>query len=74
LLRELTGNPFRPIEASVLPPEVVQLATTLYRGEECAFALHDALEEAGRADLAEHFRDPDHPRGCWALDLILGRH
>jgi hypothetical protein len=22
--------------------------------------------------LAEHFREPDHPKGCWALDTIWG--
>ena len=38
--------------------------------------LADALEEAGCADagLLSHLREPgDHVRGCWALDLILGK-
>ena len=38
--------------------------------------LTDALEEAGcdDADLLEHLRGPEpHARGCWALDLILGK-
>lgn len=74
LLRELAGNPFRPIPlVEDLPAAVTQLAEALYAGEECAFALHDALEEAGHAALAEHFLSADHPRGCWALDRLLGR-
>ena len=38
--------------------------------------LTDALEEAGRTDEAilSHLRFPGpHVRGCWALDLILGK-
>jgi hypothetical protein len=38
--------------------------------------LADALEEAGCADagLLGHLRSRGpHVRGCWALDLILGR-
>jgi hypothetical protein len=38
--------------------------------------LADALEEAGCADvgLLGHLRGPGpHVRGCWALDLILGK-
>jgi hypothetical protein len=38
--------------------------------------LSDALEEAGCADEAilSHLRSPGpHVRGCWALDLVLGK-
>ena len=38
--------------------------------------LADALEEAGcdNADLLSHLRGPGpHVRGCWALDLLLGK-
>ena len=38
--------------------------------------LSDALEEAGctDADLLSHLRSPGpHVRGCWAIDLILGK-
>jgi hypothetical protein len=44
----------------------------MYAGEDRSFALHDALLEAGHAELADHFRAKDHPKGCWVLDLILG--
>jgi hypothetical protein len=52
----------------------VQLADSLYEGQDCAFALHDALLEAGHAELAEHFREEKaHPKGCWVVDMILGK-
>ena len=38
--------------------------------------LADALEEAGctDADLLGHLRGPGpHARGCWAVDLLLGK-
>jgi hypothetical protein len=38
--------------------------------------LADALEEAGCADaeILTHLRGPGpHVRGCWALDLVLGK-
>jgi hypothetical protein len=73
LLRHIIGNPFRPYPAP-RPSTVVQLAESLYAGQDCAFALHDALLEAGHAELGEHFREEkSHPKGCWAMDLILGK-
>jgi hypothetical protein len=39
-------------------------------------ALADALEDAGctDADLLGHLRGPGpHVRGCWAVDLVLGK-
>src|SRR5262249_8200912 len=38
--------------------------------------LADALEDAGcdNVDILEHLRSPlPHVRGCWALDLLLGK-
>lgn len=75
LLRHIIGNPFRLYPApDHWPTTVVQLANALYNGQDCGFALHDALLEAGQVDLAEHFRqEMEHPKGCWAVDLILGK-
>jgi hypothetical protein len=57
---------------------VARLATAIY--QECAFdqiaVLADALEDAGCTDkaLLTHLRSPGpHVRGCWALDLVLGK-
>ena len=38
--------------------------------------LADALEDAGcdQADLLAHLRGPGpHVRGCWSVDLVLGK-
>jgi hypothetical protein len=80
LVRDVFGNPFRPVALSPsgLTPTVTGLAEAIYREE--AFdrmpVLADALEEAGCSDpdLPGHLRSPGpHVRGCWALDLILGK-
>jgi hypothetical protein len=80
LLRDIFGNPFRPvrIDPSWLMPKVIALAQQIY--ENRAFdrmpRLADALEGAGcrNNDIVGHFRAPGpHVRGCWALDLILGK-
>jgi len=52
----------RKSAATCWPPTVVQLAQAYLGGEECGFALHDALLEAGKAELADVFGTPDHPR------------
>jgi hypothetical protein len=74
LLRHIIGNPFRPYAAPPSwPAPVVKLAEAMYAGEDCSFALHDALLEAGHPELAEHFREKEHPKGCWVVDVILGK-
>jgi hypothetical protein len=57
---------------------VVKMAQVVY--EERAFdrlpVLADALEEAGctSRDILDHLRGPGpHVRGCWAVDLLLGK-
>jgi hypothetical protein len=82
-MRDLFGNPFRPpvIDpgAPWLQDAVVRkLAQTQY--DERAFdhfpVFADALEVAGCTDRAilDHCRQPgQHVRGCWLLDLVLGR-
>ena len=81
ILREIVGNPFRPValDPSWLTSTVVALATGI--DEERALdrmpILADALQDAGcdSDDLLTHLRDPHatHVRGCWALDLVLGK-
>jgi uncharacterized protein (UPF0147 family) len=76
-LRHIVGDPFHP--PATLPQvsaTVRDLAETVYQQNQSAVGpLHDALLDAGLSELAEHFRDPAewHPKGCWALDLILGK-
>jgi hypothetical protein len=83
LLRDLFGNPFRPV--AVDPSwltwndgTVVKLAQAIY--DQRRFTdlpiLADALEEAGctDADILAHCRsEGPHVRGCWVVDLILGK-
>ena len=57
---------------------IPKLAQSVYEngGSEDMPILGDALEEAGCTDstILEHFRGRGpHVRGCWALDLILGK-
>ena len=47
-----------------------------YMDARCLTVLADALEEAGchDADILTHCREPGpHFRGCWAVDLLLGK-
>jgi len=78
--RDIFGNPFRPvaIDPRWQTETVVALATGIYA--ERAFdrmpILADALEDVGcdRADILNHCRgDGPHVRGCWVVDLLLGK-
>jgi hypothetical protein len=87
LLRDIFGNPFRPLTVSPAwrTPQLVALARAAYDERELPSGLldparlavlADALEEAGcdQPELLAHLRGPGpHVRGCWAVDLILGK-
>jgi hypothetical protein len=83
LAHDLFGNPFR---RAVIDPAwltwnsktVAKVAQAIY--EDRAFnhmpILADALEEACCTDAAllDHCRQPgEHVRGCWLVDLLLGK-
>jgi hypothetical protein len=83
LLRDIIGNPFEPV--SLAPAwlawndgTVRKLAEAVY--QERRFGdlpvVADALEDAGCTDrdILNHLRGPGpHVRGCWVVDLLLGR-
>ena len=81
LLRDIFGNPFRPValDQSWLTSDVLALARGIY--DERAFdrmpILADALQDAGctNEDALNHCRDTTQPhvRGCWVVDLVLGK-
>lgn len=80
LFRDIFGNPFYSVEIQLewLTSTVVALARGIY--EERAFdglpILADALQEAGcdDDDILNHCRDPrEHVRGCWLVDLLIGK-
>jgi hypothetical protein len=82
LFRDIVRAPCRPLlfRAAWRAPRspVPQLAETIYDGR-CFHelpVLADALEDAGCDcdEILGHLREPGfHVRGCWALDLCLGR-
>jgi hypothetical protein len=86
LLRDIFGPlPFRPV--TLFPSVrtwndgcVVKLATAIYLDRDFSpvrmGVLADALEEAGVTDdeVLAHLRSPGlHCRGCWLVDLLMGR-
>lgn len=80
LLNEIVGNPFESIdiESSWLTEHVVRLANEHDRtpSRELMLQLHSALCQAGCNDekILNHCLIPfSHPRGCWLIDLLLGK-
>jgi hypothetical protein len=86
IMRCVFGDQFRPaaLDPARLTPTIVSLAQAAYHerilpGGELDLArlsiLADALEDEGGADgILSHLRAPGpHVRGCWALDLVLGK-
>jgi hypothetical protein len=81
LIRDIFGNPFRPV--AFLPAwrtdTAMSLARQMYESREFGAMpiLADALQDAGCDSdaLLNHLRDTGaaHVRGCWALDLVLGK-
>jgi hypothetical protein len=80
LLRDIFGNPFRPVTFSPAwrTDTAVALARQMYEGRDFSAMpiLADALQDAGcdNADILNHCRGPGpHVRGCWVVDLVLGK-
>jgi hypothetical protein len=81
LLREVFGNPFRPValDPAWLTSDVRALAHAIYaeRAWDRMPILADALQEAGceNEDVLAHCRSATapHVRGCWVVDLLLGK-
>jgi hypothetical protein len=74
-MRHVFGNPFRKTRIRDLPRGMSHLARAVYEGVAGADAkFRAALKAAGREDLAVHFAPrQEHPRGCWLVDLVLGK-
>ncbi len=79
LLRCLFGNPLMPTRPnpSWQTPNAVTMAQTIYdeRRWELLPLLADLLEEAGcPKQISDHCRgEGPHARGCWVVDLVLGK-
>jgi hypothetical protein len=79
-LRDIFCNQFQPVSFSPSwqTDTVVSLARTMYESREFSAMpiLADALQDVGcdNADILDHCRGPGpHVRGCWVVDLVLGK-
>jgi len=81
LLRDIFGNPFRPVafDPAWRTDTAVVLARQMYDSRDFGAMpiLADALQDAGCEDeqVLNHCRDATapHVRGCWVVDLVLGK-
>lgn len=85
LAQDIFGELDRGSRASLLLPylwklnTITTVATTIYQSRRFSDLplLADALEEVGyiESSVLLHCRAPiEHVRGCWVLDLLLGKH
>jgi hypothetical protein len=81
LLRDVFGNPFRSVAFSTewRTSTAVAIASQMYESRDFSAMpiLADALQDAGcdTDDILNHCRDAKqtHVRGCWVVDLVLGK-
>ena len=81
LLREVFGNPHRPVrfDPAWRTDTAVAIARQMYDSREFSAMpiLADALQDAGcdSDELLNHCRSATatHVRGCWVVDLVLGK-
>ena len=78
--RDVFGNPFRPaaVDPTWLTSTAVATARQMYESRDFSAMpiLADALQDAGCEcdDILSHCRGPGpHVRGCWVVDLVLGK-
>ena len=80
VLRDIFGNPFRPVPFSLewRTDTAIALARQMYEAREFSAMpiLADALQDAGcdNPDILDHCRGAGpHVRGCWVVDRVLGK-
>jgi len=80
IIRCVFGNPFRPVafDPNWRTSTAVALAQQIYASRDFSAMpiLADALQDTGcdNAGILDHCRGPGpHVRGCWVVDLVLGK-
>ncbi len=80
LIRDIFGNPFRPVAFSPAwrTDTALSIARGMYDSRDFSAMpiLADALQDAGcdNDDILDHCHRPGpHVRGCWVVDLVLGK-
>ena len=80
LVREVFGNPFRPVtfDPTWRTSTAIALAQQMYESRDFSLMpiLADALQDVGcdNPDILDHcLGSGPHVRGCWVVDLILGK-
>jgi hypothetical protein len=80
IVRDVVGNPFQPVafDPEWITSTAVALAQGIYasRAFDRLPILADALQDAGcdSEEVLTHCRDAGpHVRGCWVVDLLLGK-
>ena len=80
LLRDIFGNPFWPVSFNREwhTSTAVAIAKGMYESRDFSPMpiLADALQDAGceNEDILNHCRsDGPHVKGCWVVDLVLGK-
>jgi hypothetical protein len=74
LVREIFGNPFRPLPLRSFSAHVRGLAQAWYEGDALLLPLlADALADLGEQAAAEHLRQGNHVKGCHVVDWARGQ-
>jgi hypothetical protein len=80
IFRDIFGNPFRPVmlDQEWRTSTAVALARQMYESRDFGAMpiLADALQDAGcdSEDILNHCRgNGPHVRGCWVVDMVLGK-
>ena len=81
LIEDILGRPLQPprFDQAWQTSDTVAIASLMYETRDFSTTpvLAGALEDAGcdNTDILNHCRDPNgtHVRGCWVVDLVLGK-
>jgi len=74
IIRDIIGNPWRPLLPRWFPGSFLIMAQAAYDGDKIAIKnLADKLEEFDEIEAATHLRHENHVKGCYVIDWVLGK-